>query len=237
MNNDDILIIGDWVYEDGYGIVERIAPIYWDIYDYEIYMDEDDKAFDRMLYPDEPAKELGNLRAVELQIKRFCDYNGKPIKRNRTIVSWKEYARRLKSKDLRLIQKAQKVYPKEYDSFLKPNKDVIIRIEREYVVENQEVVDSLPDFFNTKILEELPKKFTTTELSAIMDKHGCPIKLYNPLPLGDPVFDPNKQITLLFYYKVGDYRDKHLLFSGLRIFARFSHVTDDDYGWIRKPAQ
>ena len=24
MNNDDILNIGDWIYEDGYGIVEKI---------------------------------------------------------------------------------------------------------------------------------------------------------------------------------------------------------------------
>lgn len=28
MNNDDILNIGDWIYEDGYGIVEKISPLY-----------------------------------------------------------------------------------------------------------------------------------------------------------------------------------------------------------------
>ena len=37
MNNDDILNIGDWIYEDGYGIVEKISPLYWDIYNHEIY--------------------------------------------------------------------------------------------------------------------------------------------------------------------------------------------------------
>jgi len=43
MNNDDILNIGDWIYEDGYGIVEKISPLYWDIYNHEIYQDEEDK--------------------------------------------------------------------------------------------------------------------------------------------------------------------------------------------------
>ena len=124
MNNDDILNIGDWVYEDGYGIVEKISPLYWDIYNHEIYQDEEDKEFDRELNPDEPAKELGNLRAIELQIKRFCDYKGVPIRRNRTVVRWKEYSRHIKAKDLRLIQKAQKNYPKEYESFLKLNKRI-----------------------------------------------------------------------------------------------------------------
>lgn len=232
MNNNDILNIGDWVYEDGYGIIERISPLYWEIYDYQVYWDEDFKAFDRKLYPGEPAKELGNLRAIELQIKRFCDYNGVPIKRNRTIIRWKESCRHIKAKDLRLIQKAQKMYPKEYESFLKLTKDVTTYTGINYIVDCSDTAESMPDFFREKISGELPDKFTAIELSALMEKHGCPFKLYNPLSPDD--YYSGTKILVEFYYRVGDYRGKELLFSGLRIFGRYVNITND-YGWIRKP--
>ena len=234
MNNDDILNIGDWVYEDGYGIVEKISPLYWDIYNHEIYQNEEDKKIDRILYPDKPAKELGNLRAVELQIKRFCNYKGVPIRRNRTVVRLKEYCCYIKAKDLRLIQKAQKNYPKEYESFLKLNKDVITYEGSEYIVDSQETAEYMPEFFRKYISEELPDKFTAVELSDLMEKHGCPFNLRNPYSRGG-YYSGNK-ILVEFYYKIGDYREKHLLFCGLRIYGRFDHLTDD-YGWIRRPDQ
>lgn len=76
MDNREVINIGDWVWANGFGIVEKIHPIYYDIYDAAIYQDEEDKKYWESLYPEEEKLELGNLYVIIFQVKRFCKYDG-----------------------------------------------------------------------------------------------------------------------------------------------------------------
>lgn len=221
MNNHEILNVGDWINVEGdYGIVEKIHPVYYDIYDEQVYQPEEAKAFYHKLNPETDEFEIGNIKWIILQVRRFCDYNGKPIRRNRIVVCSKESCRLLRPKDFRIIEKAKKKFPKEYDSFMKINKNMTDRMWIEYCVDGESVRDMLPDFFNNIIKPALPEKFTSDDLADVMKKNNCPIRLDNPVGWFSDysLYKEPLKVSLWLYYDVGDYVGKKTLFNRLEIY-------------------
>ena len=225
MDNKEIINIGDWVWADGFGIIEKIHPIYYDIYNAAIYQDEDDKKYWEDLNPEEEKLELGNLYVVIFQVKRFCKYDGTPIRSKKAFVCSKSYSSTVSPKEYKIIEKAKKEYPKEYASFLKFNKDMTNSIQIDFTVESEEIARSIPKLFREKIALELSDKFTSDELFEVMERNSCPFKLNKPLAsriLNKP------RITLMLFYKIGDFSGKKTLFYGLKVFSPYDNDSDDE---------
>lgn len=224
MNNEDIINIGDWVYNDGYGVVVSVHPVFYDIYDYEIYMPEEEKAFDRK-FGIRAGVELGYLKRVLIQIKRFCKYDGTPIRKDRMSYGAKDETEKLTSQDYKIIEKAKKDYPKEYGSFLKLNKDVYTRIWAEYSVNSIDIAKRMPEFFSEKIIPELPDRFISDDLYTVMQRHHCPFKLDQPLPLGGGDSAVGK-INLVLFYRIGDFSGAKTMFSELQVLSTWKGKYD-----------
>ena len=115
------------------------------------------------------------------QVKRFCKYDGTPIRSKKAFVCSKSYSSTVSPKGYKIIEKAKKEYPKEYASFLKFNKDMTNSIQIDFTVESEEIARSIPKLFREKIALELSDKFTSDELFEVMERNSCPFKLNKPL--------------------------------------------------------
>ena len=226
MDNREVINIGDWVWADGFGIVEKIHPIYYDIYSAELYEDEEVKKHWEMINPDEEKVELGNLHIVIFQIKRFCKNDGTPIRSKKAFVCSKSYSSTVSPKEYKIIEKAKTKYPKEYASFLKFNKDMANSIQIDFSVESEEIARTVPRLFREKIAPELSERFTSNELFEAMERNSCPFKLTNPIV--SLALNQKPRITMMLFYNIGDYIGKKTLFYGLKVFLAYDDVSDDD---------
>ena len=226
MDNREVINIGDWIWADGFGIVEKIHPIYYDIYDAAIYQDEEYKKYWEDLNPEEEKLELGNLYVVIFQVKRFCKYDGTPIKSKKALVCSESYSSTVSPKEYKIIEKAKTKYPKEYASFLKFNKDMTSSIQIGFTVESEEIARSIPKLFREKIAPELSDKFTSDELFEVMERNSCPFKLNNPVVsrylTNKPIID------LMLFYRIGDFSGKKTMFYGLKVFLPYYLDSDDE---------
>ena len=95
--------IGEWFcpYE-GIAIAEKKHDFYYEEYD---HIPED--------------KKLGDYNLSVIEYKVFCDYDGKPIRRNRFKSFNAKWCDTLDKKYRKVLEKSIKNHPKEYESFKK----------------------------------------------------------------------------------------------------------------------
>lgn len=71
-------------------------------------------------YDDIPeGKKLGDYKYSMVEYKLFCDFDGRPIKRNRYKIYRKDWCDPIDLKYQRVLNKSIKDNPKEYSSFVK----------------------------------------------------------------------------------------------------------------------
>jgi hypothetical protein len=230
MEINDIIEIGDWIATDeGYATVLKIHPIYYDIYCPEVYDYKDLSYFQIDGYfevLDESMEKAikGELQTVKLLCKRFCKFDGTPIKSHKIRCFDKEYCAYVNEEDMEIINNAIRKYPKEYSSFQKLNKGYETYFEIAYLVkrdgywQQDENLRQFPEWFNENIMKQMPDSFTATELCSFMKEKNCPFRLDQPVPY-EGLFYPKtyKKILLIFFFEIGKYRDNQILFEFVRI--------------------
>ena len=103
MDTNKNIIIGEWFCADlGIAIAERIHDFYYEEYN---HIPED--------------KKVGDYKFSAVEYKQFCDYEGRPTRRNRFKECNKEYCDTLDKEWEQVLNDSIKNYPKEYESFKK----------------------------------------------------------------------------------------------------------------------
>ena len=214
MKYSDSINVGDWVVCDteGYGIVTQIHPIYYDIYCPEIHAKNLHERECNINSLDPTPVYLGDFQETYLLCKRFCKFDGSPIKSHKIRSYSKLYCDLPSKRDWKIINNSIKKNPKEYESFLKLDKPGWRQFEIDYWTENESVREEICDMWEQKISKQLPERFTAKELDDILKQKGCPIRIDNPRIKGRILIPGRVLLTLIFRYYVGDYRDKEILF-------------------------
>ena len=108
MDTNKNIVIGEWFCADlGIAIAERFH-----VYYYEEYNN----------IPE--GKKVGDYRFKTVEYKQFCDYHGKPTRRNRFKECNIEYCDTLDKEWEKVLNDSIKNHPKEYESFKKFLKEV-----------------------------------------------------------------------------------------------------------------
>lgn len=216
----DKINIGDWIScaGEGFGIVTKLHPFYWDMFCPEIY-DGENKEDYMDIHDDEDPPTFGGLCTIIVQCRRFCNYDGTPIRSHKMRSCQIDYAEKANDKDMAIINKAIQQYPKEYTSFLKFDKSLDYRFEIHYWVENEECAKLAAYLFRNKIPTQLPDKFTSTQLKEVMDLNNCPFKLDEPIIRGRTQYPTSKKLVeLIFHYNIGDYKGKETLYNRVNLW-------------------
>ena len=215
--NKDKINIGDWISCDGegFGVVTKMHPFYWDVFCKELYGAEREYYMD--VYDDEDPPALGELCTIIVQCKRFCNYDGTPIRSHKMRSCHIRSAKKVNDKDMAIINKAIQQYPKEYASFLKFDRRLNTYFEVDFLVDNYEEAKFAEELFRNKILKQLPKKFTSIELKEAMESNNCPFKLDEPVRW-NPSGGSRYSVELIFFYTIGDYRGKDTLYYHVNLW-------------------
>lgn len=195
LNNE--IKIGEWfcAYE-GIAIAERIHDFYYEEYNH---------------IPE--GKNVGDYNFSMLEYKLFCDYEGKPIRRNRFKEFNKDYCTPFNNKWKKLLNNSIKNYPKEYESFkkfLKEPKRTYSDIMVFYEVPEDKKLQVAQDM--ERIQKSLPEKFTFEDFIKKGEEFQCAINLKTHLGYGEysPIY-----LRIMMGYTYGDFAGKRILFDQL----------------------
>ena len=172
--------IGEWFcpYE-GIAIAEKKHDFYYEEYDH---------------IPE--GKNVGDYNFSMLEYKLFCDYEGKPISRNRFKAFNKDYCTPFNKKWEKVLNNSIKNHPKEYESFQKFLK------ETKHTYSDKMVFYEVPEDKKFQVAQDmeriqksLPEKFTFEDFIKKGEEFQCAINLkthlgygeYSPIYLGSPV--------------------------------------------------
>lgn len=194
MEKRDFIKQGEWLCAPGgLAVVEKVCNLYYEEYD---FIPENNK--------------IGDYKSSMVQFKLFCDYDGHPRKRNRCKVDNAYSFFPMTVKDKRVLQRSIKDNPEEYASFVK-------LLEKPQEMKGWEVLN-YEIFSDTKmkaiqdlerIKNDLPPKFTFSELMKVAADHGCVIDLSNFLK--DTIMVEH-YIRITLNHTYGDCAGKRILF-------------------------
>lgn len=188
---------GDWFCAiEGLAIADKI---------YDFYFEEFDKI------PQD--KKVGDCKMSVVQYRLFCDFDGKPIKRNRGKIYNAEYVSPITSKYERVLKKSIKENPKEYASFVKLSKTS--KEVKGHVVVNYALAENAKEEVaqNLNVIRgKLHPKFTFMELVKVAQECQCVINMNNVL---DDIAEAQRYVRIYLVYKFGDSLGKRMLFNDL----------------------
>jgi hypothetical protein len=195
MDTNKNIVIGEWfcAYE-GIAIAERIHDFYYEEYNH---------------IPE--GKKVGDYNFSMLEYKLFCDYDGKPIKRNRFKEFNKDYCSTLNKKWEKVLNNSIKKHPKEYESFvkfLKEPKRTYSDVMVFYEVPEDKKLQVAQDM--ERIQKSLPEKFTFEDFIKKGEEFQCAINLKTHLGYGEhsPIY-----LRIMMGYTYGDFAGKRVLFD------------------------
>ena len=188
---------GDWFCAiEGLAIADKI---------YDFYFEEFDKI--------PQGGKVGDYKMSVVQYRLFCDFDGKPIKRNRCKIYNAEYVDPITPKYDRILKKSIKEYPKEYASFVKlakTSKEVKGHVTISYALaenDKEKVAQEL-----NAIRGRLHSKFTFMDLVKVAQECQCAINMSNVL---DDIAEAQRYVRIYLIYKFGDSLGKRILFNDL----------------------
>ena len=197
MDTNKNIVIGEWfcAYE-GIAIAERIHDFYYEEYNH---------------IPE--GKNVGDYNFSMLEYKLFCDYEGKPIRRNRFKEFNKDYCTPFNNKWKKLLNNSIKNHPKEYESFkkfLKETKHTYSDKMVFYEVPEDKKLQVAQDM--ERIQKSLPEKFTFEDFIKKGEEYKCAINLKAHLEPGRyaPIY-----LRIMMGYTYGDFAGKRVLFDQL----------------------
>ena len=222
MNIKEFINVGDWITcsTEGYGIVSKIHPVYWDIFCPEIY-DGDNRDYEIFIRPEDEPPMLGGLATVKLQCKRFCNFDGTLISSHKIRCYSKHdaHVQKVSAEEMEIISTTIKNHTHEYESFLKLDRCINTHSDIYYWVNNIEEAEFAAKLFREQIRPQLPEKFTTGELKEIMEKNNCPFKLNEPIVRGRTHYPTTKiPIELILIYNIGDFIGEKTMYNHVKIW-------------------
>ena len=187
--------IGEWFcpYE-GIAIAEKKHDFYYEEYDH---------------IPE--GKNVGDYNFSMLEYKLFCDYEGKPISRNRFKAFNKDYCTPFNKKWEKVLNNSIKNHPKEYESFQKFLK------ETKHTYSDKMVFYEVPEDKKFQVAQDmeriqksLPEKFTFEDFIKKGEEFQCAINLKTHLGYGEysPIY-----LHIMMGYTYGDFAGKRVLFD------------------------
>ena len=195
LNNE--IKIGEWfcAYE-GIAIAERIHDFYYEEYNH---------------IPE--GKNVGDYNFSMLEYKLFCDYEGKPIRRNRFKEFNKDYCSPFNKKWEKVLNNSIKNHPKEYESFkkfLKETKHTYSDKMVFYEVSEDKKHQVAQDM--ERIQKSLPEKFTFEDFIKKGEEFQCAINFKKHLGYGEwsPIY-----LSVTMGYTYGNFDGKRVLFDRL----------------------
>ena len=195
MDTKKNIVIGKWFCADlGIAIAERIHDFYYEEYDH---------------IPE--GKKVGDYEYSAVEYKQFCDYEGKPTRRNRFKECNIHYCDTLNKKWEKVLNNSIKNYPKEYESFkkfLKEPKRTYSDIMVFYEVPEDKKLQVAQDM--ERIQKSLPEKFTFEDFIKKGEEFQCAINLKTHLGYGEysPIY-----LRIMMGYTYGDFAGKRVLFD------------------------
>ena len=195
MDTNKNIVIGEWFcpYE-GIAIAEKKHDFYYEEYD---HIPED--------------KNVGDYNFSMLEYKLFCDYEGKPIRRNRFKAFNKDYCTPFNKKWEKVLNNSIKNHPKEYESFQKFLK------ETKHTYSDKMVFYEVPEDKKFQVAQDmeriqksLPEKFTFEDFIKKGEEFQCAINLKTHLGYGEysPIY-----LHIMMGYTYGDFAGKRVLFD------------------------
>ena len=181
---------------EGIAIAERIYNFYFEEYD---------------CIPQN--KKIGDLKMSVVQYRLFCDFEGRPIRRNRFKYFNAAYCSPMSINWKELLRKSICKNPKEYASFVKSlqkPKEIKGHITLNYVFDEQAKGNVICCI--NAIREKLPSKFTFLDLQNTAEDNQFVINMNN---FTDDTFDAPTYIRIFLIYKFGDSIGKRILFNEL----------------------
>ncbi len=196
MDTNKNIEIGEWFCAWlGIAIAERIHVFYYEEYNN---------------IPE--GKEVGDYKFSVVEYKQFCDYHGKPTRRNRFKECNIEYCDPLDKEWEQVLNNSIKNHPKEYESFkkfLKEPKHTYGDIMVFYEVPEDKKLQVAQDM--ERIQESLPEKFTFEDFIKKGEEFQCPINLKKPhfeYLMCAPIY-----LRIMMGYTYGDFAGKRVLFD------------------------
>lgn len=189
------IVIGEWcTVLDGIGIPERIHTFYYEEYD---------------SIPKE--KKLWDVKRIKVEYKVYCDFSGKPIKRNRFKSELGYTCEPISKKYEKVLAKSIKDHPKEYTSYIK-FLDKPMQSKSWVALNFILPFGKESDFINEikTIKESLPQKFTFGDIIQIIEENKFSIDL-----VGTRGVRPycESYIEIILGYTEGNFKNKRILFS------------------------
>ena len=188
---------GDWFCAiEGLAIADKI---------YNFYFEEFDKIPQN--------KVLGDYKMSVIQYRLFCDFDGKPIRRNRFKIYNAEYVTPITPKYERLLKKSINENPKNYSSFvkfLKTSKEVKGHVTINFALTEEDKSEAIQKL-NT-IKDKIQGKFTFIDLIKTANDCPCVLNMNNVL---DDISDAPLYVRIFLVYKFGDFCGKRILFNDL----------------------
>ena len=195
MDTNKNIVIGEWfcAYE-GIAIAESIHDFYYEEYNH---------------IPE--GKNVGDYNFSMLEYKLFCDYEGKPIRRNRFKAFNKDYCTAFNKKWEKVLNNSIKNHPKEYESFQKFLK------ETKHTYSDKMVFYEVPEDKKFQVAQDmeriqksLPEKFTFEDFIKKGEEFQCAINLKTHLGYGEhsPIY-----LRIMMGYTYGDFAGKRVLFD------------------------
>ena len=195
MDTNKNIVIGEWfcAYE-GIAIAESIHDFYYEEYNH---------------IPE--GKNVGDYNFSMLEYKLFCDYEGKPIRRNKFKDFNKDYCTPFNKKWEKVLNNSIKNHPKEYESFqkfLKETKHTYSDIMVFYEVPEDKKFQVAQDM--ERIQKSLPEKFTFEDFIKKGEEYKCAINLKTHLEYGSysPIY-----LRIMMGFTYGDFAGKRVLFD------------------------
>ena len=195
MDTNKNIVIGEWfcAYE-GIAIAESIHDFYYEEYNH---------------IPE--GKNVGDYNFSMLEYKLFCDYEGKPRRRNRFKAFNKDYCTPFNKKWEKVLNNSIKNHPKEYESFQKFLK------ETKHTYSDKMVFYEVPEDKKFQVAQDmeriqksLPEKFTFEDFIKKGEEFQCAINLKTHLGYGEysPIY-----LHIMMGYTYGDFAGKRVLFD------------------------
>lgn len=188
---------GDWFCAiEGLAIADKIYNFYFEEFD-EIPQN----------------KVLGDYKMSVILYRLFCDFDGKPIKRNRFKIYNAEYVSPMTPKYEKILNKSIRENPKDYASFvkfLKISKEMKGHITINYALTGDNKSEAVQNI--DAIKEKLHGKFTFLDLIKTADNCQCVFNMNNVL---EDIADTPLYVRIFLVYKFGDFCGKRILFNDL----------------------
>ena len=213
MNINQDVKIGEWFCaEEGIAIAENLHHFYYEEYD---------------IIPED--KKIGDYNLSMMEYKLFCDYDGKPIRRNRFKYLRSSYCLPLDKQYKKVLEESIKNNPKEYASFekfLKVPKETYELCIKFFEIPEGSEKDAARVF--EIIQQSLPQMFTYEEVLKIAADNHCVADLTKPLP--DTICIP-EYVEIYMWYAYGDFRGKRVLFHSFQYKVCDRRKSD----WYQSP--